>query len=53
MVRTIARLKEVTGVAIRLRDAVAAPTVRGVAAVIDHHKKSTEPDGPEPEGEVA
>ncbi|GAA0443939.1 hypothetical protein Acor_27330 [Acrocarpospora corrugata] len=37
LVRMIARLKELTGVAIPLRDAVAAPTVRGIAAVLAHH----------------
>jgi phthiocerol/phenolphthiocerol synthesis type-I polyketide synthase E len=45
MVRSIARLKEVTGVAIKLREAVAAPTVRGVAAVVEHHKKAAQPEG--------
>ncbi|MBB2748933.1 UNVERIFIED_ORG: acyl transferase domain-containing protein [Microbispora rosea subsp. rosea] len=37
LVRMIARLKELTGVAIPLRDAVAAPTVRGIAALLAHH----------------
>ncbi|GGO60832.1 type I polyketide synthase [Nonomuraea cavernae] len=39
LVRMIARLKERTGVAIALRDAVAAPTVSGIAALVAHQTR--------------
>ncbi|QYC44242.1 Phthiocerol synthesis polyketide synthase type I PpsE [Nonomuraea coxensis DSM 45129] len=41
MVRMIARLKELTGVAVPLREAVAAPTVRGIAALLAHHGRGS------------
>ncbi|MGC5009259.1 type I polyketide synthase [Streptosporangium sp. DT93] len=37
LVRMIARLNELTGVAVPLREALATPTVRGIAALVEHH----------------